>query len=72
MVSHNISQKDVDGYTKIVYNFIKNGGQLTDKDVRYIRCVIIFRVVLFKGLIWNKYGERLKLGGCPNSRGEAP
>lgn len=21
-----------DGYTKIVYNFIKNGGQLTDKD----------------------------------------
>ena len=23
----------IDGYTRIVYNFTKNGGQLTEKDV---------------------------------------
>jgi hypothetical protein len=25
----------LDGYTRIVYNFTKNGGQLTEKDVSY-------------------------------------
>jgi len=26
----------IDNYTRIVYNFIKNGGQLTEKDVNTI------------------------------------
>jgi len=25
----------LDGYTRIVYNFTKNGGQLTEKDVSF-------------------------------------
>ena len=33
MVSDVLSENNVDGYTKIVYNFTKNGGQLTEKDV---------------------------------------
>ena len=24
----------LDNYTRIVYNFVKNGGQFTEKDVR--------------------------------------
>jgi hypothetical protein len=32
MVIDNSEIISLDGYTKIVYNYIKNGGQLTDKD----------------------------------------
>ena len=36
MKHFNFKKGFIDGYTKIVYNFVKNGGQLIDKDVETI------------------------------------
>jgi hypothetical protein len=52
----------IDGYTKIVYNFVKNGGQLTEKDVRLSRLSnLIYRHAHFQDLILRKFGMRQKV-----------
>ena len=49
----------IDGYTRIVYTFTKNGGQLTEKDVSYsVQMSIRDRVVHSRDLTSRSCGVR--------------